>query len=1045
MKKHILQCARVLTTSLVFFTLGATTMFAQAFSVSGTVKSNAGPEPGVIVFETGNQNNAAITDVDGAYSIKVSSSKATLTFSLVGFKQTDVAVAGRKTVDVLLEEDAELLEEVVVVGYGAQNKDLIVGSVSQVTAKDIMKAPVTNVSGLLAGRVSGVTSRQTSGVPGEDQASLLVRGLSTFNSSSPLVIVDGVERSMNYLNPNDIATISILKDAATAAIYGVRGGNGVILVTTKTGAQGSARICYDGSVSFDTNVAVPEFCNAEQFVYYHNKARELDGLPPLWTEENLAKLAKLGILGDTDWMKTIYKPFGFTHQHNLSASGGNERVRYYTSVGLMNQDGILLGTDFQRFNVRTNIDAKLAEGLNFNINIAANHGENNKPGYNIAPVAEFSPITAAYFAIPLLTPNTPDGVPVTYKGGTYYRYPVASCLDSGYQNTRTWNFEGSAKLQYDFDALVPALKGLNVSLYGAYNFSFTQNRNYMTPFTCLYFQASDILAAGDLNLTESHAMGISERNINKSASYGWNWTLRPAIEYSRTFGKNSISAMAFYESHMAYSDTMTAYSKGFYSDDNIDISYGMNRTSTAPSGSYKYYASYKSVATRLNYAWDGKYMAEFTLRADGTYKFAPDYRWGVFPSIALGWVMSKEKFMSGTSQWLDFFKLRASYGQLGADDTGEWLYMKLSAATANAYNIGGSAQTAFYSKGYVHPDLTWSHMHTWNVGFESRMFNNKLTAELDVFYKFTDRILEQDSTGTYAPSLGGYYPTWLNSGQTDNRGFELSLRHDNWLPCGLTYSVTGMVSWARNTVISKRIIDDHPSYRQILGQPMGTIYGFHALGLFQTQEEIDAYPTAPSGYVELGAIKYEDVNGDGIISSSYDYVKIGRSMIPEMTFSFGTEIGWKGLHLSLLFQGAALSNYCLSGGYNGTTDNTMFTRAFYGNGNSVLYLVKDAWTPDNTGAKYPRLTSVTNANNAWASDMWVVNGAYLRLKNAQLTYTLPKSWMQKAKMNEVKVFVAGTNLLTLCEFKYLDPENPGINNGYYPQQKTASIGLNVTF
>lgn len=1038
------RCLRGVT-ALVAVLAMAFQASAQSFTVTGKVSSNAGPEPGVVVFETGNQNNGTLTDIDGKYSIVLSGPNSSITVSLVGFKEAVVAVKGRTQIDVELEEDAELLNEVVVVGYGAQQRDKVVGSVSQVTAKDIMKAPVTNVSSMLAGRLSGLTTIQATGVPGDDQAALYVRGLSTFNSSSPLMIVDGVERPMSYLNPNDIASISVLKDAASAAIYGVRGGNGVIVVTTKSGSKGSSQISYNGSVAFDSNTAVPKFCNAEQYIYYHNKAREMDGLQPLWTEENLAKLDALGVLGDVDYLAEIYKPFGLTQQHNVSASGGNDKVRYFASIGLMDQDGILKGTDFRRFNVRANIDATLAKGLTFNLNIAGNNSERNKPGYNINAVSEFSPITAAYFAIPLLKPTTPDGVPISFKNGTYHREPVAGLEDSGYQNQKRWNFEGSTKLQYEFGNIFSALKGLKASVFGAYNYSFTQDRAYMSPYDCRFFEPADLFNGETVKLTDAVSMGISERGFNKSASFGWNVTIRPQIEYSRSFGRNDVSALFFYEAHTAYSDTMTAYAKGFYTDENIDISNGMNRTYNNPSGSYKYYAAYESYAGRLHYGYDEKYLVEGTFRVDGTYKFAPKNRWGFFPSIALGWVMTKEDFMADTASWLDFLKVKASYGILGADDTSEFLYMTLFGATANAYNIGGTPQTAFYSRGYVHEDLTWSHINTWNAGFEARMFNNKLSAELDLFYKFTDKILEYDGTGTYAPSLGGYFPTWMNTGQTDNRGFELSVRHDNWFANGLTYSITGTLSWSRNRLITRRLTDSYPSYRRQLGQPMGSIYGFHAVGLFQTQEELDAYPTAPTGYTELGAIKYEDVNGDGIISSTYDYVKIGRSTIPEMTFGLNAEVGWKNWHLSLLFQGATLFNYSLSGAYNNTTDNTMFTRAFYGNGNSVLYLVEDAWTPENTDAKYPRLTSVTNANNAWASDMWIVDGTYLRLKNAQLTYSLPKKIVKAANIDQVKVFVAGTNLFTLCEFPYLDPENPGINNGYYPQQKTVSLGLNITF
>ena len=1035
---------KFLTTLLVL--LCAYPMWAQTVKVSGVVTGPSGdPEPGVVVFVKGDTGTGTMTDIEGRYSIQAPSG-ASLVFTSMGFKELEIPVAGKTQINAQLQEDFDQLEEAVVLGYSTQRKKFLVGSVSQVTSKDIMKAPTTNVQSLLTGRLAGLTNIQTSGTPGDDASTMLVRGYTTFNNSSPLCIVDGVERPFNYLNPNDIASVSVLKDAATAAIYGVRGANGVILVTTKTGAQGTSKISYDGSVSFDTNTAVPDFCNADQYIYWHNKAREMDGLQPYWTEENLAKLDALGILGDTDWLAEIYNPYGMTQQHNLSASGGTDKVRYYTSIGFMDQDGILKCTSFDRYNVRANIEATLAEGLKFSINMAGNHSLREKPGYSFATgyddqgstrPAEFSPITQAYYAIPLLKPAAPDGIAVGFHNGTYTRTPLAALTESGYQEQKRYNLETSTKLEYAFNR-VKALEGLRLSIFAAYNYTFTADRNYMSPFD-LY-----MLEPTTMTLVKSKSMGISERNYNKSASYGWNMTVRPQIDYARSFGKHNVSALALFERYKHYGDTMTAYAKGFYSDNPVDISLGMDRTFSNPSGSYDM-NGFASFAGQFNYAYDEKYLLGVTLRDDASYKFAPEDRWGFFPSVAAGWVISQEPWFKPLSRSVNFLKLRSSYGELGSDDTDAYLYTRLFSAAANAIVIGGQPQSDFYTTGYLHKGLTWSHTKSYNVGFDSRFFKNKLSIEFDWFYKLTDRILEIDSVGTYAPSLGGNNPSWMNTGKMDNRGFELNIRHDNWFSNGFTYSVTGMVSWSRNRVLAKRISDNHPSYRAILGNPMGIKYGFHALGLFQTQEEVDAYPTAPSGWVDLGDIKYEDVNGDGKINSGADYVKIGRSSIPEMTFSMNFELGYKNLSLSALFQGATLCDYNLSGAYNNTTDNTMFTRAFYGGGNSVLYLLEDAWTPENTDARYPRLRSTTNANNAWASDWWIIDGSYLRLKNLQLTYTLPKKWLDAVKMDNIRVFVAGTNLFTLSHFKYLDPENPGVNNGYYPQQRTASLGLNLTF
>lgn len=574
-----------------------------------------------------------------------------------------------------------------------------------------------------------------------------------------------------------------------------------------------------------------------------------------------------------------------------------------------------------------------------------------------------------------------------------------------------------------------------------YNVGSTLDYNYLRKYSLYKFDPKSF------TVTETIAQGIPESNFNKSNSLGWSMTIRPQINYEREFGKHSVSALFFFERRKSYDDTMTGYKTGYYADFPIDLSMGLVNQSPYTTGSHSYTGS-AGFAGRISYAYDKKYLLEVTMRADGSYKFAPKNRWGYFPSVAVGWVMSEENFFKQALPKIEYFKLRASYGVLGSDDTSPYLYMQSFFSTAPGFTcvIGGQPQSAYYTGGYIHDNLTWSRTHTYNFGMELRAFQGKLGIEFDWFYKLTSRILESDSGGTYAPSLGGNNPAWLNSGRVDNRGFELTLRHANSFRNGWSYALTGNLSWARNRVLSRRIADNHPSYRAILGEPLGSIYGFQALGLFQTQEQVDNYPTAPSGWAGLGEIMYKDIDGDGKIDRDHDYVKIGRSTTPEMSFSLNMDVAWKNISLSVLWQGVALCDYQLSGLYgNGHTDNTMYTRPFYGDGNAAYYLVENSWRPDHTNAEYPRLHAITNSNNANASTWWIRNGAYLRLKDVRLSYALPKKLLSKIGIERTSIYVAGTNLLTFSAFKYIDPENPGINNGYYPQQRTYSIGLNLTF
>lgn len=1010
----------------------------QSLDVSGRVLGSDGPEVGVVISVVGGAANS-ITDQDGYYSIQVPNANSVLLYSLLGYKEQRVSVQGRSVVNVRLEEEHTSLDEVVVIGYGTQRKEFVVGSVSQVSSKDLLKAPVTNVQNMLAGRLSGMTTIQQTGTPGDDSARLLVRGFSTFNDSSPLMLVDGVEMPMSQLNPNDIASVTVLKDAATAAVYGVKAANGVILVTTKSGLRGRSSISYDGSVTFDLNTAMPKMLNAQDYIYWHNLARTLDGQTPYWTDGHLANMKAKGILGDTDWLSEIYKKFGLTQNHNISATGGNERVRYYASIGYNGQDGILRNTDFSRYNFRANVEANLAQNLDFMINVSGSHSDRHWPGLGITAQSEFSPITRAFYALPLLTKEY-EGLPLGYYNGVYTYSPIAS-LNTGYQHQRRWNAEIRSQLSYKFDAIKP-LKGLKALVFFAYNFGYTLDHNFLETYKNYSYNPLN----ESISLLTSD--GIPESNFNKSHSSGFQMTIRPQLSYEREFaGKHNVTGLFLFERYYSHSDTMTGYKKGYFSDNPVDISMGMENQSPFVSGSHGN-RGMASFVGKLGYAYAKRYMVEATLRADGSYKFAPQNRWGYFPSVALGWVLSEESFLKGKADWLDWLKLRASFGILGSDDTDPYLYLQTYKVASYPIVIGGQPQSAYYTSGYVYDNLTWSRTNTWNVGFETRMFRNRFSFEFDWFYKLTTRILESEQSGsTYAPSLGGNNPIWVNSGSVDNRGFDMTIKWGDRFSSGWSYSLTGILSWSRNRVLQKKISDNHPSYRAVLGQPIGSIYGFNALGLFQTQEQVDNYPTAPSGTAALGEIMYEDINGDGKIDSMHDFVKIGRSRVPEMVFSLNFEVGWKGLNLSALLQGAALCNYSLTGTYkNGSSDNTMYTRAFYGSGNAPYYLVENSWRPDNTDAKYPRLRSSYNANNGWSSSFWIVDGSYLRLKNLQLSYTLPEKLFSKESfLQNVMVYVAGTNLLTFSGFKYIDPENPGINNGYYPQQRTFSLGLKLTF
>jgi TonB-linked SusC/RagA family outer membrane protein len=1020
----------------------STIMALRAIEISGLIlDENGKPLPAALVKVKGSSKGAVATE-SGRFSLSGVNKGDILVISYIGYKTQEVIVGDSRSITVTLETAESTLDEVsIVVGYGVQKRVHMTGAVSQISAKELMKAPMQNVSNMLTGKLPGLTSIQSSGKPGADGTALYVRGLNSFaGNNGPMILVDGVPRPIDYVNPNDIESVSVLKDAA-AAIYGIQGANGVILITTKKGSVGPAKIFYDGSMTMTENTAMPEMLNAADYMYWHNKARMMDNLTPVWTADIQNKVMSNdpnNIWGETDWLKKIFRT-GQTAQHNISASGGTEKTKYFTSLGIMNQEGTLINTGLKRYNLRTNLDIEVAKNLKFTTNLSGHRSDRAWPGTDISNQGEFNPIRQAINTIPLIKDEF-NGLPTAWKGATYNMNGYASSTESGYLRQTRWNFDSNAKLEYDFAGLTDVLKNLRVSIFGSYNYGNTVDSQYAR-----YYELYTVNPTFDEGV--AGASGFSPANTySKSASWGDSYLWRPQIEYTREFGKHYVGAMALFEAKQSYSNTMTGTKQGYYSDEPVDLSLGSTFPTTPVTGSHVYSGGQTSYVGRLNYAYSEKYLAEMAFRYDGSYIFAPGNQWGFFPSASVGWVVSKEDFFSQALPQVDYLKLRASFGKTGNDAVDPFQHNSLFALASNSMVLGNQALSQFYSiNPYLYTNLTWSSTDSYNLGMDLDMWNRKLGIEVNVFYKLTKDILESQG-GNYPTSLGGYYPTFKNSGRVENKGFEVSLKHFNQINSDWSYNVRADFAFARNKVLSRIVSDNRPNYRSAIGESMGARYGFNAIGLFQSQEEIDHYPTAPSGFLRPGDLKYQDVNGDGIISSNYDYVKMGYGAVPEINFALNMDVSYKGFYASMLWQGVTHADYELSGAYDsGVISSTVYTSTFAENGNSPYYRIENAWTPENTNAQYPRLTTVSNGNNAWQSTWWLVNGEYLRLKNANIGYNLPAKLLKKTPFSRANIYMAGTNLLTFSHFKYIDPESPSVSNGYYPQQKTYSLGLNITF
>ena len=1019
-------------------------LYAQTHQVKGTVRdSNGEALAGVSVIVTGTTIGTS-TDGQGTFIINVPASAETVTFSFIGMKDSVIDVKGRNLVDVIMEDDTDLLEEVVVVGYGVQKKAHLTGSVAAVTNDELLKTTSSNISQSLVGKLPGLVTQQSLGQPGSDDVTMLVRGYTSYNGTSPLVLVDGVKRTMRSVDPHDVESISVLKDAAACAVYGMDGGAGVILITTKSGGEGKTSVNYSGSVTLSQATAMPQMMTGTQYMQYYNLARVLDGSDPLFTDEQIEMTSNgdpSDGLENTDWTSDIYKPT-IMHQHNVSLSGGSKKVKFFISGGLLSQDGIIKGHNYQKGSFRSNVEATPFENLKVSLNVGGYVADTYIPGtYSYENQKSYNIFHLMLYSLPFV-PKEIDGQPVSgYRTMSNAANPFYGSQNSGFSDTRNLKIETSARIDYE----LPFLKGLRAGMFFSWDWQDVESKTFAYAYKLLApesFGSTNYQLVNSANLVDGGNMYAGDQKVEQIV-------LRPQITYNGSFGKHDVGALFLYEQTTSNSHLMTGQRQKFALYDLPYLNFGDASTSTnSESAGHLAQAGFVG---RLNYAYADKYLVEVSARYDGSYLFHKDNRWGFFPSASIGWVMSKEDFFNMAFPAINLFKLRASIGTLGSKNVAEYQYRKSYSWNQNSVAFGDSptAQNTLYNAvSYPFEALTWERLRSTNVGFELSVWDGKLGIEADYFYKYTYNILNQISS-IFPPSLGGHYPTQENSGAFDNQGFDLLIRHRNRIG-SFNYGVTGTLTYAHNRILSKEQSDNVLPWQNVLGTSVGAIWGYKSDGLYQTQEEIDNAPKPAGVTPRLGDIKYVDINGDGQINSE-DMVQIARSTMPEMMFSLQLDGDWKGLDFSLQFQGAALSDKMLMGAwtnYSGVVDLTPLTVPWYANyDNAPLYLVEGSWRPDNTDAEYPRLSvnKSSYSNNAVLSDFWKRDGSYLRLKNATIGYTFPEKWMRKASISKLRLYVTGTNLLTFTDFKYLDPESTNVVTGYYPQQRTVSFGLDLTF
>lgn len=1024
----------LLTFCLISFSLGA---YAQKKQVKGVVKDPLGETViGASVLEKGT-TNGTVTDFDGNFVLEVSPD-AILHVSYIGYQTQDIPVKGKAMISITLKEDTEVLDEVVVVGYGAQKKESVVGAISQVSSKELLKSPAANVSQALAGKISGVITSQTSGAPGSDDADIYIRGRASFaGDNQPLILVDGVERSFSQISPDDIESISVLKDASATAVYGVRGANGVMLITTKRGKEQKPKVSLTANWQIQSPTRKDTYLDSYDSVVLLEEALANDGMASQYSayDLNMYRKSRDGQLTgldamlypNVDWYDTVLRSSAPAQRYNVNIQGGTKRIRYFASAEYYNQQGLFknFSTDeygnssnssYRRYAFRGNLDFLVTDGLTLSVNFGTRFEERRTPNSD-------ERIDGSYSEVFYQMNHTPGWLfPVTYAIGegenarTLYggnsqnqNNIVGRLAEAGFTRATNTINETNFIVDYDMSWLT---QGLKVRGMASFDYDAYYNRKFTSTFATYELADKDNYnsLAGYTKFNDDTELGYAGNDQTTT----YKLYMEVQLNYARKFGKHDVTAMALYNQN-----------------------------------DYRYQAElakrYQGLVGRATYGYDDRYLAEVNFGYNGSENFREGKRFGFFPSFSLGWRISNEKFMQGTSKWLNNLKLRGSYGEVGNDVymvngvQQRFLYEPVWTQLANAYMFGGSRwETGIYESQYPNYDVTWERAKKYNAGLEFSLWNNLLSGNIDYFYESRSNIL---TTYQSRPQWVGVNMAAGNLGETKNSGFELELKHNNRIGKDFYYNVGFTFSHARNEIIGM----DEPAlktdYRKREGHAINQYFGLICDGFVTSADLANPdFPQSTYGVVKVGDLKYRDMNNDGFIDDR-DETFIGYSDIPENTYALTLGAQWKGIGFSVMFQGVDhVSRF-----YDA---EAMY--AFVGGGKVKEHHI-GRWNPamseewNMTNATYPLLHYDANGNhNQRQNSFFLKNGAFLRLKNIELSYTLPQDWVKKAFMSECRVFVNANNLITWDHLDGLtDPESNGSNR--YPIMKTVNFGVNIQF
>ncbi len=983
----------------------------QQKTITGKVTDAGGnPIPGVTVLVKGT-NVGVITDTNGKYSISIPQNGEKLQFSFVGMKSQEINIGNQTLVNISLVEETIGLEEVVAVGYGTQKKANLTGAVGNIQMDDMKDRPLTNAGLAMQGTVSGVYALQNSGQPGADGAVINIRGVGTNGDSSPFVVIDGIPGNISDVNPNDIKSISVLKDAASSSIYGNRAANGVILITTKRGVAGKMNVSYNGFFGVQQATALPEVLNSVDYANLKNEAAVNSGVTKPYSDSDIQKFAAHNdpLYPDINYFDVYYGKANMQN-HRVNVSGGNENVQFAFMLGHLNQDGILVGTGYKKTDFRSNIDAYFLENkkLRFSANVAGNLGVRDEPTdiWNAKWYATLAPV------IPL---TNADG---KWMANNRERNYYGEIEEGSTAIDKRYNMSGQVEAEYKiFDGLSAQVTyGYNVVSY---------NRNA--------FHANVTLWNPD-GSSKDLTSDLRVRNGRDIQTL-----LTSLLKYNKTFGKHNLNLLAGYSEEEYTYDWEEGFRSKFVNNTQRILNLGDAATQTNDAGSYD--LGLRSYFGRVNYLYDEKYLFEANIRKDGSSRFADGHKWGTFPSFSAGWIMSKEEFMQNIS-WLNSLKLRASWGRLGNERIGNYYNGSDILASGRNYSLGGTLYSGVAVTSMTNKAITWETSEQKNIGVDM-ILNNGIELTLDYFDKRTKDLLKtQPIPQTMA--LGSPY---VNAGEVGNKGVEALVTYRKTFANGLKLRTTLNLAHIVNkyTKLNENVKEERTSPRPVLiGSAVYSLYGYQMDGIYQLSDfdYANGTYTLKPGVVSVanfnaqpGDIKYKDLSGDGVVDMNNDRKVIGKQF-PDLSYSLNVNLDWKQFDLGIFFQGVK--------GIEGYTYYEIAT-PFSGFANLGSWW-KDRWTPENPSNTMPKLTFDGVRNNIHSS-FYMEDASYLRLKNLELGYTVNPNLSSKVGIGSVRIYGSIQNAFTITNFKGFDPEQPvgELRAEAFPQVRIMSMGINVNF